>query len=52
VPNREKKGQITRSKALELAKLKAQDMNAHTDEAALRMVMGTARSMGIDIVEG
>lgn len=52
VPNRDKVGKLTRSKALELAKQKAQDMNAHSEEAAARMIMGAARSMGVDIVEG
>jgi large subunit ribosomal protein L11 len=52
VPNRDKVGKVTRAQVREIAKLKAQDLNASSDEAAMRMVEGTARSMGIDVVEG
>jgi large subunit ribosomal protein L11 len=52
VPNRDKVGKVTRAQVREIVKLKAQDLNASTDEAAMRMVEGTARSMGIDVVEG
>ena len=52
VPNREKVGKLKRSQALEIAKRKAQDMNARSIDAAALMVMGTARSMGVDIEEG
>jgi len=51
VPNREKVGKVTRAQVLEIAKLKQQDLNASSDEAAMRMVEGTARSMGVDVVE-
>ena len=51
VPNREKVGKVTRAQVREIAKLKAQDLNASSDEAAMRMVEGTARSMGVDVTE-
>ncbi len=50
-PPREKAGQITKTQLLDIAKQKQQDLNAHDLEAAGRMVAGTARSMGIDVVE-
>ena len=43
---------MPRSKVREIAELKMPDLNAADVEAAMRMVEGTARSMGIDIVEG
>ncbi len=49
-PNREKVGTVTLAQVLEIAKLKAPDLNAASDAAAIRMISGTARSMGI-IVE-
>ncbi len=42
--------QLTRAQVAEIAKRKMADLNAHKPEAAERIVMGTARSMGIDIV--
>lgn len=50
VPNRDKVGKITREQALKIAENKMQDMNARDLEAALQIVLGTARSMGIDLV--
>jgi large subunit ribosomal protein L11 len=47
---REKVGQVTKTQVLEIAKQKLSDLNAHDIEAACRMVQGTARSMGIDVV--
>ena len=49
-PNREKVGKVTRSQVREIAQLKMPDLNAASLEAAVRMIEGTARSMGI-IVE-
>ena len=46
---REKAGQVTAEQVSEIAKQKRQDLNAHDVEAAVSMVKGTARSMGIDI---
>src|SRR5712664_2768994 len=51
VPNRTKVGTVTRAQVREIAQLKAPDLNSATLEAAERMVMGTARSMGIDIAD-
>ncbi len=51
VPNREKVGTVTRDQVREIAELKMPDLNAADIEAAMRMVEGTARSMGI-VVEG
>ena len=52
VPNRDKVGKITISQIKEIAKKKAPDMRMSSEEAALQMVRGTARSMGVDVVEG
>ena len=48
---REKAGQITRAKIEEISKMKLQDLNSADMAAAVRMVEGTARSMGIDVVD-
>lgn len=47
VPNREKVGTIKRSQVREIAELKMPDLNAANVESAMRMVEGTARSMGV-----
>lgn len=52
VPNRDKVGKLTRAQVKKIAKAKADDMRIVSEEAAEMMVMGTARSMGVDIVEG
>lgn len=51
-PNRKKVAKLPESKVKEIAELKMPDLNAASVEAAMRMVAGTARSMGIDIIEG
>ncbi|MCB1111208.1 MAG: 50S ribosomal protein L11 [Chlamydiales bacterium] len=51
VPNRDKVGKITREQAREIAKEKMDDLNARDEEAAINIVLGTARSMGIELVE-
>jgi len=51
VPNRDKVGKVTKAQILEIVKAKGKDLNASNDEAAARMIEGTARSMGI-VVEG
>jgi len=51
VPNKNKVGMLTKSQVEEIAKKKMPDLNAASVEAAMRTVEGTARSMGIDIVE-
>ncbi len=50
VPNRDKVGKVTQRQLLEIAKLKSVDLNAADDAAAVKMIAGTARSMGIEIV--
>jgi len=50
-PLRDKVGRLTRAQAREIAETKLPDLNAHTLEAAVRMVEGSARSMGVEIVE-
>ena len=50
VPNRDKVGKVTKKQLLEIAKLKAVDLNAADDEAAIKMIAGTARSMGIEVI--
>lgn len=50
-PNRKKVATITREKVREIAQTKLPDLNAATVEAAMRMIEGTARSMGITVVD-
>jgi large subunit ribosomal protein L11 len=52
VPNRDKVGKLTKTQVRKITKQKKVDMRVNSDEAGDRLVMGTARSMGIDIVEG
>ncbi len=51
-PNKMKVGKVTRKQVEEIAKLKMPDLNAASLEAAMSMIKGTARSMGIEVVEG
>jgi large subunit ribosomal protein L11 len=48
-PNRKKVGSVTQAQIQEIAKTKLEDMNTEDLEAACRMVMGTAKSMGLEI---
>jgi large subunit ribosomal protein L11 len=48
-PNKEKVGKVTRKQVLEIVKMKQSDLNATNDEAAFRVICGTARSMGIEV---
>jgi large subunit ribosomal protein L11 len=50
-PNRNKVGKVTRKQVREIAELKKEDLNADDTEMAMRMVEGTARSMGIEVVD-
>ncbi len=50
-PNRDKVGQVTRQQVREIAELKLPDLNAAGVESAMRMIEGTARSMGIQVVD-
>ncbi len=49
-PNRNKVGQLTRAQVEEIAKKKMADLNSHDLEAAVRIISGTARSMGVQVV--
>ncbi|KIR02732.1 LSU ribosomal protein L11p (L12e) [Lachnospiraceae bacterium TWA4] len=51
VPNKTKVAKITKAQVLEIAKLKMPDLNAASEEAAASMIAGTARSMGIEVVD-
>ena len=51
-PGRESAGKITRSQIKEIVELKKKDINARTEAAAMRIIEGTARSMGIEVVDG
>ena len=51
-PNKEKVGRVTTRQVREIAELKAPDLNAHDVEMAMRIIAGTARSMGLEVVEG
>ena len=48
-PNRNKVGKVTKQQVAEIAKTKMPDLNATSLESAIRMIEGTARSMGIEI---
>jgi large subunit ribosomal protein L11 len=50
VPNKNKVGKVTKDQVSEIAKTKLPDLNCDTLEAAIRIVEGSARSMGIDVV--
>ena len=50
-PNMEKVGKVTRKQILEIIKLKKADLNANSEEAAIRMIAGTARNMGIEVID-
>lgn len=52
VPNRDKVGKLTKTQVKKIVVQKRPDMRVRTDEAAMQLVMGTARSMGVDIIEG
>ncbi len=50
-PNRNKVGKVTKKQVREIAEMKMPDLNANDIEAAMKMVAGTARSMGITVVD-
>jgi len=49
VPNRDKVGKVTKAQVLDIAKMKMKDLNTGDEQAAMRMVEGTARNMGITV---
>ncbi len=52
VPNRDKVGKLTKDKVKKIAEKKKPDLRVRSMDAAMRIVEGTARSMGVDIIEG
>ena len=48
-PNKQKVGKVTKKQVMEIVKTKSKDLNARNDEAAFRIIAGTARQMGIEI---
>ena len=51
VPHTDKVGSVTKAQLLEIVKLKEADLNSSDDEAGMKIIAGTARSMGIDVVD-
>jgi large subunit ribosomal protein L11 len=49
VPNRDKVGTVTRKQILEIIEIKKNDLNASDEEAAFKIIAGTARSMGLEV---
>jgi len=50
-PNKDKVGKVTRAQVLEIVKTKMEDLNANDEDAGFNIVAGTARSMGIEIID-
>src|SRR5437588_807738 len=50
-PNKTKVGKVTRKQVMEIVKTKAKDLNSRSDEAGFRVIAGTARQMGLEIVD-
>ena len=50
-PNSDKVGKVTKKQIIEIIKLKKADLNANSEEAAIRMIAGTARNMGIEVID-
>lgn len=51
VPNKEKVGKVTRKQIAEIVETKKKDLNARSPEAAMRIIEGTARSMGLEVID-
>lgn len=50
-PNKDKVGKVTKKQLAEIYKIKAKDLNANDEEAGIKIIAGTARNMGIDVVD-
>jgi large subunit ribosomal protein L11 len=50
-PNREKVGRVSRQQLRQIVEVKRKDLNAFNDTAAMKMIEGTARSMGLEVIE-
>ena len=48
-PNKTKVGKLTKKQLLEIVKIKRNDLNARDDEAAMKIIAGTARQMGVEV---
>lgn len=51
VPNRDKVGKVTRDQLLEIVKTKKKDLNSSSEDEAVKIIAGTARSMGLEVVD-
>ena len=51
-PGRESAGKITRSQIKQIVQTKKSDINARSEEAAIKIIAGTARSMGVEVIDG
>jgi large subunit ribosomal protein L11 len=50
-PNKEKVGKVTKKQLAEIYKIKAKDLNANDEAAGIKIIAGTARNMGIEVVD-
>jgi large subunit ribosomal protein L11 len=50
-PNRQKVGKVTKAQVRKIAEIKMADLNASDIDSAMRMVAGTARSMGVEVID-
>ena len=50
-PNQDKVGKVTRKQLVEIYRLKQKDLNAKNEDAGVRIIAGTARNMGIDVID-
>jgi large subunit ribosomal protein L11 len=50
-PNKDRVGKVSRKQIMEIVKIKRADLNANSDDAAASIIAGTARNMGIDVVD-
>ena len=50
-PNQDKVGKVTKKQLLEIYRLKQKDLNAKTDDAGIKIIAGTARNMGIEVID-
>jgi len=50
-PNQDKVGKVSRKQLLEIYRIKQKDLNANNDEAGIRIIAGTARNMGIEVID-
>ena len=51
IPNRDKVGKVTRKQVLEICETKKNDLNAKDEDAAFHIIAGTARSMGLEVID-